>query len=333
MHRDAGGQSDAFGAGGPDRLFRQHAGAAGRPGRLAELRGGAAAGAGVALEAFAHQDMPFEKLVAELRPARDLSRNPLFQVMFVLQNTPMPTLKLPGLELKQLRIAETSSNFDLSLSLIESEGKLRGGFEYPPELFDESTISRLVGHFQTLLTGAVADPDRPVQALPILGDTERRLLLHDWNDTTVDLPLELTLTRLVQDQATRCPDSIAVAAEDAQLSYAALEAQADRLAQHLLARRAAPGPRRRSPGPLPRADRRPAGGAQGRRRVCAAGPQLPSRAAGLHARRRPRGGGAQPHDAGRRPAPVQRPGGVARRRRNGHRGVPGGAAGGGGDAR
>src|SRR5262249_8217400 len=89
-----------------------------------------------ALEACAHQDLPFEKLVAELRPARDLSRNPLFQVMFVLQNAPMSAFKLPGLELKGLRIAETPSNFDLSLSLIDSDGKLRGGFEYPPELFD-----------------------------------------------------------------------------------------------------------------------------------------------------------------------------------------------------
>jgi hypothetical protein len=127
----------------------------------------------VCLEAYAHQDMPFENLVEELRPERDLSRNPLFQVMFVLQNTPRPLRRPAGLSIERVDVLPATSPFDLSLYLRERDGELIGFFEYNTDLFESSTIERMIGHFDTLLEGIVADPEQPISTLPLHTEAER----------------------------------------------------------------------------------------------------------------------------------------------------------------
>ncbi|HEX8351420.1 MAG TPA: condensation domain-containing protein, partial [Pyrinomonadaceae bacterium] len=122
------------------------------------------------LDAYAHQDVPFEKLVEELQPERDLSRNPLFQVVFVLQNTPMPALELPGLTLEPVELHNPVAKFDLILSLREQGGGLDGTFMYSADLFDDATVARMAEHFTTLLAGVVADPDQSLSRLRLLGD-------------------------------------------------------------------------------------------------------------------------------------------------------------------
>ena len=151
----------------------------------------------VCLAAYAHQDLPFEKLVEELRPERDLSRNPLFQVMFVLQNTPRPLPQPAGLSIERVDVPTTASLFDLSLYFRERDGKLIGFFEYNSDLFDRSTIQRMAGHFETLLMGIVANPSEPMSILPLLTQAERHQLLVEWNRTTADHPEELLYPRAV----------------------------------------------------------------------------------------------------------------------------------------
>src|SRR4029077_5290858 len=122
----------------------------------------------VCLGAYAHQDLPFEKLVEELRPERDMSRNPLFQVMFALQNAPRPLPQLPGLTIERVDIPTAASLFDLSLYLRERNGKLIGFVEHNTDLFDCSTAERMIGHLQTLLGGIVTNPDQQISTLPLL---------------------------------------------------------------------------------------------------------------------------------------------------------------------
>src|SRR4029077_7951597 len=137
----------------------------------------------VALGAYAHQDLPFEYLVEQLQPERDLSRNPLFQVMFAMQNVPMSALELPGLSLSLLEGENTTSKFDLTLFIREAEGELLGAIEYNTDLFDAATITRLIGHFQTLLENVMADPDQSLAAVRLLPDLEWRQLVTEWNAT------------------------------------------------------------------------------------------------------------------------------------------------------
>ena len=186
-----------------------------------------------ALDAYAHQDLPFEKLVEELKPERDMSRNPLFQVMFVLQNTPEAELNLAGLDCESLTLHNGTAKFDLSLSLTETRGELHGILEYSTDLFDAATIERLAGHFTTLLEGIVADPERHIGQLPLLTEDERHQLLVGWNDTAVDYPRDKCVHELFEAQAARAPDAIAVVHGDTQLTYAALNARANQLAHHL----------------------------------------------------------------------------------------------------
>ena len=193
-----------------------------------------------ALEAYAHQDLPFEKLVAELRPVRDLSRNPLFQVMFILQNAPLPKeCGFLGLEMIHGNIGGGASNFDLSLSLMELDKKLIGGFEYPPELFDRATIERLVVHYKTLLTGIVSNPCQPLWSLPLLTQPERHQLLQEWNSTHTAYPQECVHT-LFEAQAVRAPEAIAVVWGEQKISYQELNVRANQVARYL--RRQGVGP-------------------------------------------------------------------------------------------
>jgi hypothetical protein len=131
----------------------------------------------VTLGAYAHQDVPFERLVEELAPGRDLSHSAMFQVAFVLQNAPLPEASVSGLKIEGLEVESGVSNFDLTLSLQETEGSLAGSFRYNADLFEPETISRMAEHFQSLLEGVVADPARPISAVPILTQDERNRLL------------------------------------------------------------------------------------------------------------------------------------------------------------
>src|SRR5262249_27868227 len=130
-----------------------------------------------ALGAYAHQDLPFEKLVEQLQPERDMSRSPLFQTAFALQNAPMPTMELSGLSLSILEIDSGATKFDLSLSMTETEEGLVGSLEYNTDLLDESTIVRMIGHLQTLLESIVANPEIPISELQMLTQTEQHQLL------------------------------------------------------------------------------------------------------------------------------------------------------------
>src|SRR5262249_33336145 len=187
----------------------------------------------VCLEAYAHQDLPFEKLVEELRPERDLSRNPLFQVMFVLQNTPRPLPQTAALSIERVDILPATSLFDLSLYLRERDGKLIGFFEYNTDLFEHSTIERMTGHFETLLKGIVADPEQPISTLPLLTEAERHQLLVEWNDTTADYPKDSCIHELFEAQVDRTPEAIAVQFEGKQLTYRQLNSLANQLARYL----------------------------------------------------------------------------------------------------
>src|SRR5262249_52886162 len=132
----------------------------------------------VCLGAYDHQDVPFEKLVEELQPQRDLGRNPLFQVMFVLQNAPRATRQLSGLTLSRVGSDfEPPAKFDLTLGVAENEDGLRTTLKYNAELFDAATIHRMLGHFQALLEGIVAHPEHPLSRLPLLSDAERQRVL------------------------------------------------------------------------------------------------------------------------------------------------------------
>jgi natural product biosynthesis luciferase-like monooxygenase protein len=187
----------------------------------------------VALGAYAHQDVPFEKLVEELQPERDLSRSPLFQVMFALQNVPREDLSLSGLSLSPVETSSGMSRFDISLSMTERGDQLRGMVEYNTDLFDAGTIERMMGHFQTLLASIAADPRRPIKELPLLTETERHRIVSEWNDTAKQFPPDKCIHELFAEQAALTPDEIAVFFEDKQLTYRELDQRSNQLAHHL----------------------------------------------------------------------------------------------------
>ncbi|MGB7440886.1 MAG: amino acid adenylation domain-containing protein [Coleofasciculaceae cyanobacterium] len=187
----------------------------------------------VALEAYDHQDLPFDKLVEELQPERDPSYSPIAQVMFVLQNTTIPTQQLPGLTLSSMEVENSTSKFDLTLELQETVGGLQGWFEYNTDLFEATTIERMAGHFQTLLESIVANPEESIAQLPLLTEVERNQLLVEWNNTQVDYPQDKCIHQLFEAQVERSPDAVAVVFEDQQLTYKELNSRANQLAHHL----------------------------------------------------------------------------------------------------
>jgi len=190
-----------------------------------------------ALDAYEHQDLPFEKLVEELAPKRDLSLNPLFQASLVLQNTPSERWQLPGLDVQRVEgISSATAKFDISMGLTEEDGKLMGRLEYATDLFDLATIERMAGHFRQLLEGIAADPECRIGELPLLTPEERQQLLVEWNDTVVDYPgdqCNKCIHRLFEQQAERTPDAPAVEFGKQQLTYRELNAHANQLAHHL----------------------------------------------------------------------------------------------------
>jgi amino acid adenylation domain-containing protein len=185
-----------------------------------------------ALEAFAHQEVPFERLVDELRPGRDLSRTPLFQVMFVGQNAPLRRTELPGLALHPREIDLGTARFDLSLSMGPADGGWLGTWKYSTDLFDAATLERMAGHFEGLLAAALAEPGRPVSELPLLGAAERHQVTAAWNDTAVKRP-DVCLHELIAAQVARTPGAIAVQDSASSITYAELERRTDGLARRL----------------------------------------------------------------------------------------------------
>ncbi len=184
----------------------------------------------VTLGAFAYQDFPFEKLVEELQPERNLGQNPLFQVAFVLQ-PPMSGVD-SMLNWSQLDIDTETAKFDLALELQERPEGLVGRFEYSTDLFNADTIERMVGHFQTLLEGIVANPEQKIAQLPLLTEFERQQLAG-WNNTETDYPKDACIHQLFEQQVERSPDAIALVFEDEQLTYKELNQRANQLAHHL----------------------------------------------------------------------------------------------------
>jgi amino acid adenylation domain-containing protein len=188
----------------------------------------------VALEAYGHQEIPFEKLMEELRVERNLTYSSLFQVMFVLQNSADSAPQLPGLTVSRLSFGRTTTMYDLFLSLTETADELHGAIFYRTDLFDAETISRMVGQFQMILEGVVANPDQRLSALPLLTERERRRLLIEWNDTKKDYPKYKSIQELFEAQAERTPDTTAVTFEGEQLTYRELNQHANRLARYLI---------------------------------------------------------------------------------------------------
>ena len=195
----------------------------------------------VALGAYDHQDLPFEKLVEELQPERDLSRVPLSQVFFALQNVPREALKLPNLALERQNVEGGTVKFDLSLFMFEEDQGLKGRLVYNADLFDDATIERMLGHLQTLLRGVAADPDQRLSELPLLSEAERHRLLSEWNETATEYPRDRCVHELFEERAQRTPEAVAVVFEEQRLTYRELNRRANQLAHHLRALGVGPG--------------------------------------------------------------------------------------------
>ncbi|MCP4661400.1 MAG: amino acid adenylation domain-containing protein, partial [bacterium] len=189
----------------------------------------------VALDAYAHQDLPFERLVEELQPERDLSTSPLFQVVFALQNAPQETLELPGLTLSAVAVEGTTAKFDLTLSLTEGPAGIAGGLEYNVDLFDATTMDRFLAHFERLLEGVVEDPERRLSELPWWPQAARHQLLVEWNATASGAAGSRPIHELFERQVRQTPEAVAVVLDHRRLSYRELNRRANRLAHRLQA--------------------------------------------------------------------------------------------------
>ncbi|HZI86285.1 MAG TPA: amino acid adenylation domain-containing protein, partial [Pyrinomonadaceae bacterium] len=187
----------------------------------------------VALAAYAHQNLPFEKLVQALRPDRDPSRTPLFQVMFQLRNLPKGDVKIPGLEFEPISLDTGLAKFDLSLEIAEKPKVLECQFEYNSDIFDAATILRLEGHFRNLLENLVDHSNQRLSDLPLLTEVERHQLLVNWNSTKKDYADDLCIHQLFETHAERIPDALAAVFKDQRLTYRELNRRANQLAHYL----------------------------------------------------------------------------------------------------
>ena len=195
----------------------------------------------VTLSAYEHRDMPYEKLVEELQPQRNLSFDPICQIFFMLQNVPTAPLTLPGIKLSVEPVYTGTSKADLTIWAIEQPDHLGVTVEYSTDLFERPTIERMMGHYVAILEGMVAQPEQRISRLPLLTEAETGLILGEWNATTAAYPKDRTIHALFSEQAARTPDAVAVVFEDSELTYAQLDARAERLAATLRAQGAAAG--------------------------------------------------------------------------------------------
>ena len=187
----------------------------------------------VALGAYDHQDVPFEKLVDALQPERDTSRSPLFQVAFQVQNADGDSFHLPNLKISSVDTDVTTSKFDLSVTIVNHPKGMQVGFEYNTDLFEGTTIDRMMGHFRVLLGGIVANPDHRISELPLLTEAETQTLLVEWNDTRRDYDQAPCVHHLFEAQAERSPEAVAVILDNSRLTYGDLNRRANCLAHHL----------------------------------------------------------------------------------------------------
>ena len=187
----------------------------------------------VMIGAFDNQDLPFEKLVEELQPARDANYNPLFQISFDFQNTPKEKFELPGLTLTPLELEHTRALFDLHLDIKGTASGLECFWEYSVDLFDAVRIRRMSGHFQTLLEAIASNPKQRVNQLPILTETEQYQLLEEWTQTRTDYPRDVCIQHLFEAQVAKTPDAVAVVFAEQQLTYRELSQRANQLARYL----------------------------------------------------------------------------------------------------
>ena len=199
----------------------------------------------VVRDAYAHQDLPFEKIVEELGPERSLSHTPLFQVMFSLQDVPIEMLELPGLTLSHLEIEGEIAKFDLTLNMFEGDDGLGGVLVYNTDLFEDDTIIRMLSHFKILLEGIVANPDEHLSKIPLFTESERQRLSVEWNHTQTDYEdlgyvKDLGVHELFERQVERTPDALAVVFENQQLTYHELNLRANQLAHYLRKRNVGP---------------------------------------------------------------------------------------------
>ena len=185
------------------------------------------------LGAFAHEELPLEQLVEALQPGRDLSRSPLFQVVFVLQGEPGSSLALEGVDASDVPLEPDVSKFDLTLFARETSRGLVTYWEYNTDLFDEATVARLAERYVRLLEAVVEHPELRVSELPLLSLAEREQLLVEWNDTRTGYPREASIHEVFEAQVARTPDAVAVEFEGARLTYAELDRRACQLAHHL----------------------------------------------------------------------------------------------------
>jgi amino acid adenylation domain-containing protein len=190
----------------------------------------------VALEAYAHQDMPFEQLVEQMQPERTMSSNPLFQVTFQMENTPKEDLPLPGLVLSPVKVERVTTQFDLSFDVMENDEGLIVIAEYSTDLFNKTTISSMLRQWQVLLEGVVANPDARLDELPLLTRAEREQLIVSWNETCKEFPAERSVQELFEAQVAARPDALAVVSDQEQLTFAELNRRANRLAHFLVSR-------------------------------------------------------------------------------------------------
>ncbi|ADO72626.1 non-ribosomal peptide synthetase [Stigmatella aurantiaca] len=189
----------------------------------------------VTLEAYTHQETPFDRVVEAVQPERDLTRTPLFQVFFELQNAPLPKVDLPGLQLSLADLETGTAKFDLAVGMSETPDGLQATVEYNTELYERKTVERLMSHYQVLLKGAVEQPEKRLWQLPVLGEGERRTVLEKWNQTGREEGPEL-FCELFEKQVEKTPEAVAVVCGEQALSYRQLNAQANRVAHALKAR-------------------------------------------------------------------------------------------------
>jgi amino acid adenylation domain-containing protein len=185
------------------------------------------------LEAYAHQDVPFEKLVEVLLPQRDLTRMPLFQVLFVLQNVPFTALELGAAKMLPFDVDNGAAQFEISLMLEETSTGMQGSIPYNTDLFDAATIRRMIEHYQMLLSGVVGNPKQPIASLLLLTGNERKQVTEDWNRTEAQYPRDKCLHELFEEQVTRTPLAMAVVDEYRELSYEELNRRANQIARYL----------------------------------------------------------------------------------------------------
>jgi amino acid adenylation domain-containing protein len=192
------------------------------------------------LEAIANQDVPFENLVEELQPQRDLSRNPLFQVAFGYQSETIPPVEFKGLSFESIEVDSSTARFDIEFQTWKSGSGISGYLEYSTDLYSKDTIKRMADYYKTILEGIAANPDRPVMSIPLMPEEEKRKILTEWNNTKADFPEGKCINQMFEEQVDKTPDAVAVIFDGTQLTYSELNEKANRLAGYL--RKAGVGP-------------------------------------------------------------------------------------------